>query len=797
MTFFSELRRRKVVRVAVAYGIAAFVVLQLADLVLEPLGLPPWAMTLVIVLVALGFPPALILAWAFEWTPEGVRREAAIDRMAPVDPGRARWPLTHRIVVVGAGVVLALAGGAFLTLRGADREPAVSLDPSAVAVMPFRIAADPSLFYLGHGMVDLLSAKLTGEGGPRAMDSRAVLRRWEEATEAGAAPLDREGARALARSLGAGQLLLGEIVGAPGQVTISATLHAISAGTAGAPVTVAGPVDSLPLLVDRLVGQLLSVRAGEEGRRLDVLTTASLPALRAYLAGKEAYRVGLFFEAASHFRRALEIDSTFALAGLELGLAATWAEGEAGRAQGLRVAWQGRDRLPPRDRRRLEIGRTANFPELLRGREAMVREDPDDAVAWLFLGESLFHEGPDVGHPDALDQALRAFERAVAIDSIYAPALYHAIEIHARRGDTAQVRRLARAYFHRNAPPAGYRSYIGWRTALALNDEDLLAALRAEGFEGVEGLRLIAFLGQTDALPMSDVELALAALERQASTTEERLDAAGIRALYLLNAGRPARAERVRAAALRLAPGDEGMHGIAVRAAIFGDGDPGAGAAAAAQLEVRVAGPPPTDLDGARRRIDGLCALEERRLAAGDISRTAGTIAAVRAAIAAVQPEDALDSPGRLRLSLGVGVEQCVARLDAWQAALRTGDPRSPEVTAPLARLDSLLATTMLPVSRFSAVGSIIAARLYSARGEPEAALRAIRRRGYWGPPHLLSSLLLEEGRLAEQAGDVAAAVQAYAHYLHLRTDPEPVLQGEVGRVRAELERLRREREMP
>jgi len=74
---FAELQRRKVIRVALAYGVVAWLVIQVAETVFEPLRLPDWALTLVVVLAILGFPIAMALAWAFEITPAGVRKESA------------------------------------------------------------------------------------------------------------------------------------------------------------------------------------------------------------------------------------------------------------------------------------------------------------------------------------------------------------------------------------------------------------------------------------------------------------------------------------------------------------------------------------------------------------------------------------------------------------------------------------------------------------------------------------------------------------------------------------------------
>jgi hypothetical protein len=790
--FLEELKRRRVVRVGLVYLAAAFIVLQAADILVPALHLPAWTMTLLAVILALGLLLALLLAWAVDVTPDGI--EVTPPRGA-ADPPRA-LQLSRRVVLGAAVLVLvSVLGGAALLVAGGERaadardlQPG-ELDASAVVVLPFRVSADPSLSYLGEGMVDLLAAKLTGEAGPRAVDSRAVLRLWERATGGGATPIDRKGALDLARSMAAGQLLLGEIVGSPGRLTLSAAIHDVGQGSAGQPVTVTGAADSLPWLVDRLVAGLLSAGAGADNSRLALLTSASLPALRAYLDGKQAYRGGRFAEAAAHFRRAVEIDSTFALAGFELILAGTWTDGtpvELGRS----IAWQGRDRLTARDRRRLELGTMADHHEQIRGLEALVEEQPDNAETWLELGELLLHRGPDVGMADAFDRALQAFERSVAVDSIYAPALFHAIEIHARRGDTAQVRRLAQIYFHRNAPESGYHSYIGWRTALALHDEALLREMRSSRFAQMLDYELpyITRLGQTDALPLEDVELVFAVLAERVATGTERVAAAVERYHYLLNAARPAAAERVRAAARQHADPRQ-FDIIAVRAATFHGGDATAAAAAALRLARGLDEEDLADLAAASGRLQGICAVEERRLAAGDVSGTPATLAALERLTAAARSlvDEIARRPWSMN-TLEVQARRCAAYLNAWRSSIIHG-AAPPEVATRLATLESILSTAPVSAPDMD-VGNLVAARLHAARGDHEAALRAARRRSYYGMPWLLAPLLREEARHAEAVGDVAGAMQAWSHYLHLRAAPEPALLDEVGHAQARLEAL-------
>ena len=92
MSLISELKRRNVMRVALLYLVAGWVILQVAELLAGVLKLPDWTSRLVLVLLALGFPLALIFSWAYELTPEGLKREHEVDRnqsiTGPNEPNR-------------------------------------------------------------------------------------------------------------------------------------------------------------------------------------------------------------------------------------------------------------------------------------------------------------------------------------------------------------------------------------------------------------------------------------------------------------------------------------------------------------------------------------------------------------------------------------------------------------------------------------------------------------------------------------------------------------------------------------
>ena len=86
MNFFTELKRRNVFRVGVVYVIATWLILQVVDIVFPGLGLPGWTITFVIALLAIGVPVAVILAWAFEITPEGIKKEKDVDHHLQNEP---------------------------------------------------------------------------------------------------------------------------------------------------------------------------------------------------------------------------------------------------------------------------------------------------------------------------------------------------------------------------------------------------------------------------------------------------------------------------------------------------------------------------------------------------------------------------------------------------------------------------------------------------------------------------------------------------------------------------------------
>src|SRR5689334_25447125 len=107
-SFFSELKRRNVYKVAVAYAVVSWLLIQAASILFPTFDAPPWAMKILVVLIALGFPAALIFSWAFEITPEGIVRETEVesDKSITHHTGRKIVAITIVLAVIATGLLV-------------------------------------------------------------------------------------------------------------------------------------------------------------------------------------------------------------------------------------------------------------------------------------------------------------------------------------------------------------------------------------------------------------------------------------------------------------------------------------------------------------------------------------------------------------------------------------------------------------------------------------------------------------------------------------------------------------------
>ncbi|MEJ2535115.1 MAG: adenylyl cyclase, partial [Gammaproteobacteria bacterium] len=181
MSFFEELKRRNVVRVGIAYAVASWIILQATDVIGEILDLPQWGGKLILLMLGVGFVLALFFAWAYELTPEGLKRESEVDRSQSIAPRTGRKLDFAIIALLAVGLVYFIYEARFMD-RGtlppaagrvsesapaaaspAPSEPTVEktsrTDPDAIAVLPFanRSLRDEDRFFTDGIHDDLLT----------------------------------------------------------------------------------------------------------------------------------------------------------------------------------------------------------------------------------------------------------------------------------------------------------------------------------------------------------------------------------------------------------------------------------------------------------------------------------------------------------------------------------------------------------------------------------------------------------------------------------------------------------------
>jgi TolB-like protein/predicted negative regulator of RcsB-dependent stress response len=463
---FSRIRKARLVQVLVVYVGASWVILQVADDLGDALALPDWVSPFVVLLLLVGL--VIVMATAWVQTHPLIGSRAAADEVPEAweldvsDLGRSMrkgklphltWPRALLGGVVAFSLLIGVAG-AYVLLRGPGPSPLAAEDGAApgIAVLPFEArGVDETLW--GDGLVDLVSTNLDGAGGLRAIDSRTVLAAWRQSRARAGGALTE--ALDVAGSAGARFAVVGNALGVGDRVRVTAHLHDVESGRELGAAQVEGAPDSVLALVDALsvdlLRELLSGRESAVTRQsLARVTTSSVPALRAFLRGEAADRRADFPAAIQAYEQALAEDSTFALAAYRLATAYGWIQSR-GSEQSVRyrsLAAEHSDRLPSRDAALLEASEGAlsdGDPASIRQLQDLATSYPDDPDIWNMLGEARWHLGPMALIPRS--EAMEAFERAIALDSAFAPAYIHPIEMAIGAGrDSAAARELLDAY---------------------------------------------------------------------------------------------------------------------------------------------------------------------------------------------------------------------------------------------------------------------------------------------------------------------------------------------------------------
>jgi len=466
---FEELKRRNVIRVGVLYAVAAWLLLQVTDVLVSILELPPWSGKLVVLFLAVGFPIVVIFSWVYELTPEGIKREKDVDRSTSITGATGRKinvAIVVLLVVAIAGLVLdrlvpeTAPPAPVAATRAPERTDAPvqeatgpaaqpvspntgettgtpgeagSIDPKSVAVLPFvNMSKDPDNEYFSDGLTEELLNVLA------RMDGLKVAARTSSFRFKG-----QVGDMAdIGRQLRVATLLEGSVRRAGERVRVTAQLINASDGYHLWSDTYDREMDDIFAIQDEVaheVANALQVALlGGDDKPLVERPTDNLEAYEAYLRGNQAmHRRGYegFAAAEKDYRRAIELDPGFA------GAYAALANVEASRALwGETDFTTGVQRVEPLVDRALAL-------------------DGDNAAAWAGRAQAqLFRNWTDAGPLEAVRPSLdRAVELAPWLDEVVRARGYFLYT----EGRAEEAVELAKAALERDPLSPGLHSSVG------------------------------------------------------------------------------------------------------------------------------------------------------------------------------------------------------------------------------------------------------------------------------------------------------------------------------------------------
>ncbi|PYL49739.1 MAG: hypothetical protein DMF40_01475 [Verrucomicrobia bacterium] len=309
-SFFSELKRRNVYKVAITYAVVAWLLVQVGSILFPTFEVPSWVMKVYVTAIAAGFPVALVMAWAFELTPQGLKRTEVADA-AQEHSARGGWIV---VIVITTALSLGLfLLGRYTASQAAPRERGVATQRS-VAVLPFEnLSDDKSNAYFATGIQDEILTRLARLNELKVISRTSTAQYQSKPANPGE----------IGKQLGVAHLLEGSVQKVGEQVRLNVQLinaqndaH-VWADTYDRKLTDIFAVETE--IAKSIAEQLQARLTGHEQEALALKPTSNPEAYDAYLRGLAAESESLltvypFQKAISFYKRAIKLDPDFAIA---------------------------------------------------------------------------------------------------------------------------------------------------------------------------------------------------------------------------------------------------------------------------------------------------------------------------------------------------------------------------------------------------------------------------------------------------------------------------------------------------
>jgi TolB-like protein/Flp pilus assembly protein TadD len=485
MSLFSELKRRNVVRVTIAYTVAGWLLVQVGDIAAQNFEAPAWVMKMFMTALIAGFPFVVFFSWAYELTPEGIKRDRDIDRSQSITGETGRKLDYVIIALLAAAIIIVLtdrmvpeaappAQVATVETAAGPVPANAGIEKNSIAVLPFvNMSDDPSQEYFSDGIAEELLNLLV------RVDGLDVASRTSSFAYKGANPNIPQ----IAADLKVANILEGSVRKAGNRVRITAQLIDVATDRHLWSDTYDRELTDIFAIQDEIATSIVAALQNELGLDVsgDGIEVTDIPDnLDAYDLFLRGHAIlisrGNLAEAVRLFERAVELDPEYARAWADLGAAAWVAPGwnyfdrdyraisESAIERALELdenqsmAWAVKHNIDQDD----EDGQDYN--QAFESLDKAIEIDPKNTTAWLWRGLLWSELGFHARATEDLEQCLK-------IDPAYQNCQFHLANAHALMGDRERAIEIQKKLWR-----TGFRGVIAANVLLLLNSGETLAA---------------------------------------------------------------------------------------------------------------------------------------------------------------------------------------------------------------------------------------------------------------------------------------------------------------------------------
>ena len=426
MSVFEELKRRKVFRVTSTYAVVAWVIMQIGEVVFPALRLPEWVLSTVVILLLIGFPIVTIFAWIFDATPEGIKitKPKSIQKSstskAPIN--NVPFYLQKRNVFLVLGLVFGLLIGNLNLFKGNQKVVNYSGERIPIAIADFENKTnDPSL----DGLSGLLITSLEQSNYLSVLTRSRMFDILKQIGRPNTKTIDEKIGSEICANASISSLVIASIMQFGDLYSID--LKILDTKTNEYIFTKNVQADgkrNIPSLIDD-ISKFTRISLAEKAEEVErnqkqvaSITTKNLEAYKFYDIGEKALFSKRWDEAKNNFKKAVEIDSNFALALYQIAYIEQWFFNAKKADYYIQRAVNNIESVPDKERLYIRAQSIQDFSSRIPVYKEIVNKYPNEKQAYFEIGDMYFHNGPAV-------ESIPYFEKSLELDPSYENVIEH------------------------------------------------------------------------------------------------------------------------------------------------------------------------------------------------------------------------------------------------------------------------------------------------------------------------------------------------------------------------------------